>query len=83
VSGAGGDRAALAQDGLAFLLTEAGRYGEALTVNDPLLTGLETVWGADDPRLVPVLQRQELLLAELGRKKEAKAIRKRLRKLGG
>ncbi len=81
VSAAGGDTAVLAADGLAFLLTEDGRWSEALTVNSRLLEQLEASWGDSDPRLAPVLERQMLLLTELGRKKEAKAFRKRLAKL--
>ena len=83
VADGGGDRPWVALDGLAYLLTEAGLTDEALQVNSDLLQRLEKAWGADDPRLIPVLHRQQLLLAEVGRKKEAKAIRKRLGKLGG
>ncbi len=83
VAGGGGDRPWVAMDGLAYLLTEAALIDEALEVNSDLLRRLEEAWGAEDPRLVPVLKRQQLLLAEAGRKKEAKAIRKRLGKLGG
>ena len=82
VMAAGGDTAIQAADGLAFLLTEDGRWSEALTVNSALLDRLEASWGASDPRLAPVVERQVLLLTELGRKKEAKAMRKRLAKLG-
>jgi len=82
VMAAGGDTAIQAADGLAFLLTEDGRWSEALTVNSVLLDRLEASWGASDPKLAPVVERQVLLLTELGRKKEAKAMRKRLAKLG-
>ena len=81
VSAAGGDTAMLAADGLAYLLTESGRWSDALNVNSALLEQLEASWGSSDPRLAPVLERQMLLLTELGRKKEAKAFRKRLAKL--
>jgi hypothetical protein len=77
----GGEPALRADDGLAFLLVEAGRPDEALTVNTRLLEGLGAQWGEDDPRLAPVLERQAGLLAELGHRKQAKAVRKRLRKL--
>jgi len=71
----------LAADGLAYLLTESGRWSDALNVNSALFEQLEASWGSSDPRLAPVLERQMLLLTELGRKKEAKAFRKRLAKL--
>ena len=54
---------------------------EALDVNTELLADLEAAWGERDARLAPVLERQITLLTELGRKKEAKTLRKRLRKL--
>lgn len=79
----GGDPAIHAEDGLAFLLTEDGRWAEALTVNSALLERLEAKWGEDDLRLAPVVERQVLLLSELGRKKEAKTYRKQLGRLGG
>ncbi len=83
VADSGGDRAIVAMDGLAYLLTETGEFDTGLEANALLLRRAEQAWGADDARLIPILRRQELLLAELGRKKEAKVIRKRLRKLGG
>lgn len=83
VADQGGDRGLVAMDGLAYLLTETGRYDEAIEVNTDLLRLVDGAWSAADPRLLTVLRRQELLLAELGRKKEAKAVRKRLRQLGG
>ena len=83
VADSGGDRAIVAMDGLAYLLTETGEFDAGLEANALLLRRAEQAWGADDARLIPILRRQELLLAELGRKKEAKAVRKRLRKLGG
>jgi len=71
-----------AQDALAYLLAEAGRPEEALAVNTKLLARLDAAWGASDPRLAPVLERQAGLLDELGRSKEAKAVRKRIKGLG-
>ncbi len=72
-----------AQDALAYLLAEAGRPEEALAVNTKLLARLDASWGASDPRLAPVLERQAGLLDELGRSKEAKAVRKRIKGLQG
>jgi len=77
----GGDTSLEADDGLAYLLTEAGRFDEALAINSALLARLEEAWGSHDGRLAPVLERQAGLLAELGRRKDAKAIRKRLKEL--
>jgi hypothetical protein len=71
------------QDTLAYLLAEAGRSEEALAVNTRLLGRLDAAWGATDPRLKPVLERQAGLLDEAGRSKEAKAVRKRIKVLGG
>ena len=71
-----------AQDALAFLLAEAGRPEEALAVNTKLLARLDASWGANDRRFAPVLERQAGLLDELGRSKEAKAVRKRIKGLG-
>jgi tetratricopeptide (TPR) repeat protein len=82
LSTAGGDPLIQATDGLAFLLTENGSWQDALDVNTELLTDLEAMWGERDPRLAPVIERQITLLTELGRKKEAKPLRKQLRKLG-
>ena len=48
-------------------------------MNGHLIETLEQTYGADDPRLSLPLQRQYELLSELGRKKEAKAVKKRLR----
>ena len=75
------ERALRAQDTLAYLLAEAGRTEEALAVNTRLLGRLDATWGADDPRLAPVLERQAGLLDAAGRSKEAKAVRKRIKSL--
>ena len=64
---------------LVALLQAAGRLDEAASVNGQLIETLEQTYGDDDPRLSLPLQRQHELLSELGRKKEAKAIKKRLR----
>jgi tetratricopeptide (TPR) repeat protein len=64
---------------LVSLLQAAGRLDEAAALNGRLIETLEQTYGADDPRLSLPLQRQYELLSELGRKKEAKAVKKRLR----
>lgn len=64
---------------LVSLLQAAGRFDEAAALNGRVIQSLERTYGADDPRLSLPLQRQYELLVELGRKKEAKAVKKRLR----
>lgn len=64
---------------LVGLLQAAGRFDEAATENERLIESLEQAYGSDDPKLSLPLQRQVELLTELGRKKEAKALKKRLR----
>jgi tetratricopeptide (TPR) repeat protein len=64
---------------LVSLLQAAGRLEEAASLNGRLIDEVEQAYGADDPRLSLPLQRQYELLSELGRKKEAKAVKKRLR----
>ncbi len=66
---------------LVALLRAADRDAEAVVENAALIGLLESRWGQDDPRLAPVLERQATLLEELGRKKEARALRKQIRKL--
>jgi hypothetical protein len=65
----------------AALLTTAGRSTQAVDANAELLHRLENVRGASDQSLLPVLQPQYGLLRSLHRKKEARAIKKRLRRL--
>jgi tetratricopeptide (TPR) repeat protein len=64
---------------LVSLLQAAGRLDEAAALNGRLIETVEQIYGANDPRLSLPLQRQYELLSELGRKKEAKAVKKRLR----
>jgi tetratricopeptide (TPR) repeat protein len=68
---------------LVALLVAADRTEEALAENTLLIETLESGLRPDDARLVPALQRQQELLTALGRKRDAKAIKKRLRRLGG
>jgi len=76
----GGSRGALEiRLELVPLLQAAGRLDEAVTENGLLIEALEATYGTDDPKLSLPLQRQVDLLTDLGRKKEAKAFKKRLR----
>jgi tetratricopeptide (TPR) repeat protein len=70
-----------ARSELVVLLTAAGRTDEAARENASIIQALEAAHGPTDARLIAPLQRQVELLIELGRKKEAKAIRKRLKKM--
>jgi tetratricopeptide (TPR) repeat protein len=70
-----------ARASLVALLALAGRTSEAAEENALLIGNLEDVYGPDAINLIPALERQQILLTEAGRKKEAKAIKKRLRKL--
>ena len=63
------------------LLLAQQHNAEAADVNAVLISALEQAWGADDPRLLPSLRLQYDLLRDAKRKKEAKVIKKRIRKL--
>jgi hypothetical protein len=63
------------------LLAASGDTSAAVAENSQLIGRLESSYGETDARLIPPLQRQLELLIDAGRKKEAKAIRKRLKKL--
>ena len=63
------------------LLLAQQRNVEAIDVNAALISALEQAWGADDPRLLPSLRLQYDLLKDARRKKEAKVIKKRIKKI--
>jgi len=66
---------------LVTLLAAAGKTDEAIHENQAILTMIETEHGANDSRLLPVLeQRLELFTAD-GQKKQAKKVRKRIKRL--
>jgi len=79
--GADSTEAMAAQENLIGLFVAAGRTDQALTANAWLITAQERAWGETSPRLVPALERQLDLLTEAGLKKQAKAVKKRLKKL--
>jgi tetratricopeptide (TPR) repeat protein len=66
---------------LATLLGAAGRWDEALEENALLLADFEAEYGPSDTRLMPVLGQRLKLLEGAGQKKEAKKVRKRMKKL--
>jgi hypothetical protein len=78
----GGSQAeAGARVNLATLLGAAGQWNEALEENALLLADFETRYGPSDKRLLPVLGQRLELLEGAGQKKEAKKVRKRMKKL--
>ncbi len=77
----GGPVLMTAVEDLAALLLAAGDDHQAAEVNNELITLLEDRYGPDDPRLLPVLQSQMELLKSQKRKGEAKALKKRIRKI--
>ena len=75
------EAAAAARRDLVTLLAAAGRYDEALAENAAVLADLEAQYGSSDKRLVPVLRQRMELYESAGNKKQAKKIRKRIKKL--
>lgn len=63
------------------LLLAQQRNAEAVEANATLISALEAAWGNHDPRLLPSLRLQYDLLRDVNRKKEAKVIKKRIKKL--
>jgi tetratricopeptide (TPR) repeat protein len=73
--------AAVARRDLVTLLSAAGRYDEALTENAAMLADLEARYGSMDRLLMPVLGQRLHLYDAAGKKKQAKKIRKRMKKI--
>jgi tetratricopeptide (TPR) repeat protein len=78
---AGSGAEAGARVNLATLLGAAGQWNEALEENALLLADFEAQYGPSDKRLLPVLGQRLELLEGAGQKKEAKKVRKRMKKL--
>jgi tetratricopeptide (TPR) repeat protein len=76
-----GPKAVKAHTDLVALLSLSGNSRGAADENAKLIRELESVHGAESPKLIPALQHQQELFTELGEKKQAKAIKKRLKKL--
>jgi len=66
---------------LILLLVAADRNEEALAENSIVLDAMEAEFGPQDPRLVPVLEQRLDLFTRVGKKKDAKAVKKRLKKM--
>jgi hypothetical protein len=81
LNGANSSEVIAAQENLVELYTTAGRVDNAIIANAWLITAQERAWGETSPRLRPALERQLDLLTEAGLKKQAKAVKKRLKKL--
>jgi len=81
VKGANSGAAMAAQENLIGLFMAADLPDRAATANTWLITVQERVWGEDSLRLRPALERQLDLLTQTGLKKQAKAVKKRLKKL--
>jgi len=77
---AGADTVAMRLD-LVTLLVAGGAIDEALAENAGILATIEAEYGPDDPRLIPLLGQRMNILIDAGRKKEAKKINKRLKKI--
>jgi tetratricopeptide (TPR) repeat protein len=75
------EAAAAARRDLVTLLAAAGRFDEALAENAVVLADLEAQYGPSDKRLVPILSQRLALYESAGNKKQAKKIRKRIKKL--
>jgi hypothetical protein len=68
-------------DEIVELQLRSAATADAAETNAELIATVEAAFGTESPRLIRPLQRQLELLTEMGRKKEAKGLRKRLRKL--
>lgn len=79
LTGVGSAEVMAAQENLIGLYVAAGRIDQAATANAWLIAAQEEAWGDTDPRLRPALERQLNLLTEAGLKKQAKAMKKRLK----
>ncbi len=66
---------------LVTLLAAADRWQEALAENAAILADAEAQFGATDRRLMPILGQRLELLEGAGEKKEAKQVRKRMKKI--
>ncbi len=69
------------QENLVGLFTTANRIDKAATANAWLIATQEQAWGESSSRLRPALERQLDLLTRAGLKKDAKAVKKRLKQL--
>ena len=76
---AGGEGLAAALVDLVTIELQAGKPAAAATSNGDLIRALDALARPEEPRLTAALELQLRLLTELGRKQEAKAVKKRLK----
>lgn len=81
LTGADSAEAMAAQENLIGLFTTANQLDKAATANAWLIAMQERAWGESSSKLRPALERQLDLLTQAGLKKDAKAVKKRLKKL--
>lgn len=80
IESAGADNTQMRLD-LVTLLAAGGSTDEALALNAEVLSDIESAYGSSDARLIPVLGQRMNILVDAGRKKEARKMNKRLKKL--
>jgi tetratricopeptide (TPR) repeat protein len=80
-SNATGKAAIGARTDLVTLLAAAGNTDQALRENQRIVAGIEAEHGPTDSRLLPVLEQRMGLFTANGQKREAKKVRKRIKKL--
>jgi len=83
LTGADSAETMTAQENLVGLFTAANAFDDAVTANAWLIAMQERAWGESSSRLRPTLERQLDLLTRAGLKKQTKAVKKRLKQLGG
>jgi len=81
MTGADSGAAIGAQENLVGLYIAAEHLDKAITTNNWLIAMEERAWGEDSMRLRPALELQLELLTAAGLKKQAKQVKKRLKKL--
>lgn len=81
LTGADSAEAMAAQENLIGLFVAANQPDKAVPANTWLIAMQERAWGESSSRLRPALERQLDLLTQAGLKKDAKAVKKRLKKL--
>jgi tetratricopeptide (TPR) repeat protein len=70
-----------ARTDLVTLLAAANKTDQALQENQKVVADIETEYGPNDSRLLPVLEQRLELFTANGQKKEAKRVRKRIKKI--
>ncbi len=69
------------KEGLELLRLDPARVKDAVVAGRELISAEERAWGETDPRLLPSLKAQYNLLIEAHEKREARKLKKRIRKL--